>query len=136
MEEVTSQVARAGTMAIAVAVFVVTFFTRRVIEILVPSLRQGTTTTVYSTRLQLWWNSVILYAIPVLYGSLAAFIKSDWLFGQIDTIGGKILFGGGVGWFASFLYKVFRKAVLAKVGVDILPDESAEAEKVDVKHEG
>lgn len=136
MEEFTSHIIRPGTVAIAIAVFIATFFTRRVVENLAPSLAQGTSSASYSSRMQLWWNSVILYAIPVMYGCLMALSKSVWLFGQIDTAGGKVLFGGGVGWFASFLYKIVRKAVMVKVGVDILPDEAPRAEKVNVDSEG
>jgi hypothetical protein len=43
------------------------------------------------------------------------------LHGDIKDLGGRLLFQGGVGWFASFMYKVLRKVILKKTGVDIQP---------------
>ncbi len=135
MEEITSQVLRPGTFAIAVAVVIATFFIRRIVEILLPRLKHKDDVS-YETKAQMWWNSVILYAIPVLLGCAAAAVKSEWLFGDIDKVGAKVMFGGGVGWFSSFLYKIFRKVILQKTGVDIQPSDTAEPDKPDTKPEG
>lgn len=118
MEEITSQILRPGTFAVAVAVVVLTFFVRRIVETIRPDLKNEEP---YKTALAKWWNSVILYAIPVVFGACSAFINSDFLHGDIKDFGGRLLFQGGVGWFASFMYKVLRKLVLKKTGVDIQP---------------
>jgi len=85
MEEITSQILRPGTFAIAVAVFIATFFTRRVVEILRPTWKNSKGTAPYTGKMQMWWNSVIIYAVPVVFGMLFSLSKSVWLFGEIDT---------------------------------------------------
>lgn len=133
MEEILSQVLRPGTFAIAVAIVIATFFTKRIAELAYPKLRTSSKgvivgsdkevvrETTYPNKLSMWWNEVVLYAIPVLFGALFALSKSDFLYGGIDSFGGKVLFSAGVGWFSSFFYKIFRKLVLKKTGVDIQP---------------
>jgi Na+/H+ antiporter NhaD/arsenite permease-like protein len=120
MEEITSHILRPGTFTVAVAVVVLTFFIRRVVETIKPDLKNKEP---YKTQLAKWWNSVILYAIPVVLGACTAFISSDFIHGDIKDLGGRLLFQGGVGWFASFMYKVLRKIILKKTGVDIRPGD-------------
>ena len=120
MEEITSHILRPGTFAVAVAVVVLTFFVRRIVETIKPDLKNEEP---YKTALAKWWNSVILYAIPVSLGACSAFINSDFIHGDIKDLGGRLLFQGGVGWFASFMYKVLRKLILKKTGVDIQPGD-------------
>lgn len=122
MEEILGQLLRVGTGVVAVSVYIMTFFLRRLMEIAHPELKHKTGTK-YDSKAQLWWNEIALYAIPVVLGCCMAFIKSDWLFGEADTIGARVMFGGGVGWFSSFLYKAIRKAVQAKAGVSIRDDD-------------
>lgn len=125
MEEITSQVLRPGTFAVAVAVVVFTFFIRRVVETVRPELKKQADANAkeitYLTPLARWWNTVILYAIPVVLGAGTALIGSDFIHGDIKDVGGRLLFQGGVGWFASFMYKILRKLILQKTGVDIQP---------------
>jgi len=125
MEQITSQVLRPGTFAVGVAVVILTFFIRRIVETVWPVLKKqaggnepGPT---YLTRFSMWWNTVILYAIPVVLGASAAFIHSDFLHGDIKDFGGRLLFQAGVGWFSSFMYKVLRKVILNRTGVDAQP---------------
>ncbi len=118
MEELTSHILRPGVVAVAVAVVVITFFVRTIVQVKWPHLKQ---TDPYVTTFSKWWNSVILYAIPVLFGAATAFIDSDFIHGDIKDLGGRILFQAGVGWFASFMYKILRKLILKKTGVDIQP---------------
>lgn len=125
MEEITSQILRPGTFAVAVAVVILTFFIRRVVETVRPDLKKQADANdkevTYLTKLAMWWNTVILYAIPVLLGAAAGCINSDFLHGDIKDFGGRLLFQAGVGWFASFMYKILRKLILKKTGVDIQP---------------
>jgi len=127
MEEITSQVLRSGTFVVAVAVVVITFFVRRVVETLRPELKkqadENDPKITYKTKLAMWWNTVILYAIPVLLGACTALFNSDFLHGDIKDLGGRLLFQGGVGWFAGFLYKILRKMIVQRTGVDIQPSD-------------
>lgn len=122
MEQITSQIARPGTFALATAVFVVTFLLRRVVETVWPDLKAKDDGS-YGSKVSLWWNSVILYVIPVLFGCLAAFSKSQWIHGEAETMGARIMWGGGIGWFSSLLYKILRKLIIKHAGVDILPSD-------------
>lgn len=125
MEEITSQILRPGTFAVAVAVFILTWFIRKVVEGFWPHFKKNADENAkditYVTKVAKWWNTVVLYAIPVVLGAGAGAIPSEWLHGDIKDIGGRILFQAGVGWFASFLYKILRKLILKKTGVDIQP---------------
>jgi mannose/fructose/N-acetylgalactosamine-specific phosphotransferase system component IIC len=129
MEEITTQLLRPGTFAVAVAVVVVTFFLRRIVETLWPTLKKQAPETApevtYLSNVAMWWNTVVLYAVPVLLGVLIGLINSDFLHGDIKDVGGRILFQAGVGWFAGFLYKILRKIILKKTGVDIQPSPAS-----------
>lgn len=126
MDDALSQIFRAGTIAVAVGVFVATFFIRRITELLIPSLKKSEDK--YKTKLSLWWNTVILYAIPVLLGCSVGFIPSDFLHGDIKDMGGRLMFQAGVGWFSSFIYKVTRKMILQKAGVDLRRPPSGDSD--------
>lgn len=125
MEEITSQLLRPGTFAVAVMVVIATFFLRRIMEGVFPSLKkkadENSPEVTYENRAAFWWNTVVLYAIPVVAGMLFGLVSSEFLHGSIDSVGGRVMFQGGIGWFSSFLYKIFRKLVLKKTGVDINP---------------
>ena len=109
---------RSGTYVLAISIFVLTFFTRKVVEISWPSLKKqadaNSPSLTYLTAMSRWWNEVILYAIPVLYGAVSAAIPSELLFNGIDG-GAKMLFGMCVGWFSSFLYKAVKKVMKTKL---------------------
>lgn len=111
---------RSGTYVLAIAVFVLTFFTRKIVEISWPSLRKqadaNSPDLTYLTSASRWWNEVILYAIPVAYGGAACVVQSAFLFEGIDG-GAKFMYGAGVGWFSSFLYKALKKAIKNKVDI-------------------
>jgi len=114
---------RSGTYVLALAIAVITLIARRVVETLWPSLKKqadaNTPGVTYLTMLSRWWNEVILYAIPVVLGALSSLVQSDFLFTGIDG-GARWMYGAGVGWFSSFLYKGLKKAALGKLN---LPDE-------------
>jgi len=131
MEQMTEQLFRSGTFALVTCVVAATFFVRRIVENVWPGLRHSVRRAPYRTKMQLWWNSVILYAIPVSFGALSGLSRSRWLFGGIDTLGGRLMFGVSIGWLSSFLYKVFSKLVLKWTGVD-LPGDRDHSTNVDV----
>lgn len=129
---------RPGTFVLGIAIYVATFFTKRVVEILKPawkpskgSQQQKSTKEVvnvqrYATTMSMWWNDVILHGIPVLYGMLAGLIQSQFLFGPANEhVMDRVLWACGIGWFSSFLYKAIRRLALQKVGVEIEPSSIA-----------
>lgn len=111
---------RPGTYVLGIAVYVLTFFTRKVVQLEWPSLKKQADANdpqiTYLTPMSRWWNEVILYAIPVAYGGAACIVQSTFLFEGIDG-GAKFMYGAGVGWFSSFLYKAIKKAISNKMGI-------------------
>lgn len=111
---------RSGTYVLAISVFVLTFFTRKVVELMWPTLKKqadaNSPELTYLTGVSRWWNEVVLYAIPVAYGGAACIVQSEFLFGGIDG-GAQFMYGAGVGWFSSFLYKALKKAIKNKVNI-------------------
>jgi hypothetical protein len=111
---------RPGTYVLGIAVYVMTFFTRKVVEIVWPSLKKqadaNSPEITYLTQASRWWNEVVLYAVPVVYGAISCVSASEFLFQGIDG-GAKFMYGAGVGWFSSFLYKALRKAIANRVSV-------------------
>lgn len=117
---------RSGTYVLAITVFIATFLTRKVVELVWPSLKKkadaNSAETSYLTTMSRWWNEVILYVVPVVFGGLSALSNSEFLFEGIDG-GAKMMYGAGVGWFSGFLYKTVKKAVASKVNVEELPGD-------------
>jgi hypothetical protein len=116
---------------LGLAVFILTFFIRRIVETAIPSAKkmkdENEDGLTYTTKFAVWWNSVILYAIPVVLGSILGWmaVQYDWAeFALATTHVGGLAYGAGVGWFSSFFYKVIHKTLKAKTGIDPTPDMS------------
>lgn len=131
MDQAVTQLLTWGSVYLAVAVVIVTFFVRRIVETAVPSAKkkadENEAGVTYETTFARWWNNVILYAVPVLTGSLLALAETalEWGWLAPQSLSGAFLYGGIVGWFSSFLYKVFRKVLKARTGVDPVPGPSS-----------
>lgn len=129
MDNAINLLLREGTVALAVAVVIATFFTRRICEMLWPSIRmqahENDPRKSYATKMAEWWNKVILYAIPPTIGGLLGLLPVPFVFPPQDfaTVADKAIFGVGVGWFSSFIYKVMRSLLKKTTGVD-LPSDS------------
>lgn len=123
MDQAIQQFLQTGTLVLAFAVFIATFFVRRIVETAVPKLakksdenEKGAT---YESAFARWWNQVILYAIPVILGSVSGLINMPFIFGEnIETTAGRCFFGAVVGWLSSFFYKVFRKLMVKHIDVE------------------
>jgi hypothetical protein len=122
MDQLYEQLISRETLILGFTVFIVTFFIRRIVETAVPSCK-GKDGAPYKTKFGLWWNSVILYAIPVVLGSALAIwaFTAEVLQGDFKTIPGAGMWGAIVGWCSSFTYKFVRKFIKKKTGVDITP---------------
>lgn len=128
MDQLYEQLISRETLILGFAVFIATFFVRRIVETAVPSCKDkedGELGSTYKTKFGLWWNSVILYAIPVVLGASLALLafKFDVLPG-VKTLAGAGMWGAVVGWCSSFVYKFARKFIKKKTGLDITPDLS------------
>lgn len=122
MDQTVQQFISFGAILLALAVFIITFFIRRSAELAFPVLVK-TSCTEKDPSISTWWNQVILYAIPVIVGGLFGLMNAPLLFGdQLKTMSARCLFGGVVGWFSGFIYKIVKKIIGDKAGVT--PDES------------
>jgi len=122
MEQLYEQLVRRETLILAFVIVIATFFVRRIVETAVPSCK-GKKDGAYKTKFGLWWNSVILYAIPVVLGIGVAIwaFSASVLPGDFKTTAGAGMWGAIVGWCSSFGYKVVRKFLKSKTGVDLIP---------------
>ncbi len=130
MDEVFSQFLSLGTFLLAFAVVITTFFARRIVETAVPSIKKRADANApgitYPTALSRWWNEVILYFIPVLFGSMLALLKIPLIeIEGLTTLGGRLIFGGVVGWLSGFLFKIAKKIIAQKTGVELPGDSMA-----------
>jgi len=113
-----------GTLIVAMVAVIGTFFIRQIVETIVPDLKKTSdendlTQATYKTQFARWWNKVILHALPVFIGGLCGLGHSVWLFPGVDTTGARVMVGIVLGWFSTFLYKIIRKVVKQKTGVEI-----------------
>lgn len=123
MDSALDQLLNFGTMILAVSIVIATFFIRRIVETGWPVLRkqadENDPAVTYSSSAARWYQTVILYAIPVVVGGLIGLMKVPYFFPEsVQTPSGRMFFGGVVGWFSSAVYKVVKRS-LAKRGIDL-----------------
>lgn len=128
MDEVASQILSYRTLVLMVANLIGTFFIRRIVETAFPKVKQAAPETAlavsYTNPWSVWWNQVILYAIPVVIGIGLALLIDDWKMPIEDgapsiSTGGNMIYGIITGWFSGFGYKVVRKTLKQKTGIDL-----------------
>lgn len=126
--DVFALLTRPGTYMLGVFVYVVVLFIRRVVESINPSLKKqadaNSPKITYLNNYARWWNEVVLYALPAFIGGGSAISQSEFFFAGIGDRGGKVVFGVVVGWFSGFLYKLLKKIIQQKAGVDLSPGDS------------
>jgi hypothetical protein len=129
LKPVLDYLVRPGSLTVMVAVYLFTLFTKRVVQTWKPSLKAAATemahAPMYTSKVSMWWNEVALSAMPVVYGTLFGIKYSEFLHGAVTDLSGRLALCAGLGWFSGFGYKVVRKAILAKTGVDIAPESAA-----------
>lgn len=120
MEELIRTIFKPGLLALAIAIYAVTHVVRRIVETARPGLKKKASemdnAAMYGSRLALWWNEVVLYAMPVLAGAGSGLFQSAFIFGDLSQKD-RILVGCGVGWFSGVIYKIFRKILASKAGI-------------------
>lgn len=120
MDQAVTKLLSMGAVYLALATVIITFFIRRIVETALPSAKKSPPQTTFAR----WWQSVILYGLPVVTGALLSVGEATAGFSVVEggnTLGGQIIFGMIVGWFSGFLYKVFRKTLKKKTGIDPVP---------------
>lgn len=139
MDEIVSQISITGLFAIVVACITIPSIIRRIVETAWPSVvslkKDGH--EVFPNGMSRWWNKVILYALPVLVGTLLGLVKSEFLFGaHITTRAGRMFYGMQLGFLSGFLFKILCQLILIKTGVKVpvpVPDTLTDGNSVPPK---
>lgn len=118
-----------GTLVLGILVVIASSFVRKVLETAFPDIKQKADeddpAASYGNKWARWYNKVFVYYFPVVLGGLSGLINEPFLFGTIDTMGGRVLFGMVVAWFCRDIYKGVRGVLSSfakKQGVDLGPD--------------
>lgn len=127
--DIIALLTRPGTYVLAISIFVLTLFIRRIVETAWPKLKkqhdENSPNVTYLTQTARWWNTVILAMLPVAFGILAGLlIKSDFFFSGIGDKGGRLAFGGGAGWFSGTLYALLKKLLFQKFNLEVKAGDS------------
>ena len=124
MDDLLKNFSIPGTIALAVMVVIAVFFTRRIVELKWPHLKKKNP---YVTKFSQWYNQVVLYALPLGWGAVYAFIPSKFIWGDVEGYFSKLFVACTIAWFSGFLYKVFKKLILKQYDVDVkIPDSPVE----------
>jgi hypothetical protein len=119
MDELLSYLLRPGVLTIAMVSYIATMLLRRVVETARPDLKklagEMDNAKMYGSRAAVWWNEVILYALPVLIAGTLGLLPSDFLHGPIPSTEARVMFSCGVGWFSGMIYKALRKGLGGKL---------------------
>jgi len=123
MDEVVSQLLTYQTCILMLAVTIGTWFIRKSVETLAPAVKKAADemapAPTYVTHLAAWWNEVGLHLIPVLLGVALVFGVKELTPMKLTSTGGVTLYGGICGWFSSTGYKIFRRTLKTKTGVEL-----------------
>jgi len=122
MDQAISNFVGWHTLVFALACWILTFLTRRIVETAVPSAKKALDVnkgeTPYKTTFARWWNEVLLYVIPVAWGGTSASIATFYPFPEgIESFSARLFFGVVIGFFSGFLYKVLKKVILKKFDI-------------------
>ncbi len=104
--------------AFAVCCYFLAWITRRIVETAAPKLK--CTGEPYPSRMSRWWNEVILYAIPVLFGiGLALSVrKTSYFPADFKELVPSIIFGVATGFMSGFFYKLLKRLLLKEAGAE------------------
>lgn len=120
MDDALTQLMHQGTLVYMVCVILLTFFIRRLVETISPSVKkrvdaneEGVT---YANTFSRYYNEVILYILPPLVGALIGLFEIPYIHGDTGptTVGGRIMAGIFVGGMSAMGYKLAKKR-----GVDL-----------------
>jgi hypothetical protein len=120
------------TIFFGLGIGVIIYVIRLVIEGVFPILKKskitkdGVVKVTYPNRLSEWWNTIILYLIPVVIGAVVgAFAEKTFWPEFVQTKLGGIFYGSITGWASGFIYSVVRKSMstIIKVNIGDGPEE-------------
>lgn len=105
---------------LGIGVFILTFFIRRICETAWPVLKPNASAEeakpLYVTKISLWWNTIIIYAIPVLLGAGLTLAAPGYFRPDTKSAVALTMYGCCIGWFSGFIYTIVLKMFMAKIG--------------------
>ena len=107
------------------ACYILTTVTRRIVETAAPSLKKKADANdpalSYETNMSRWWNEVILYALPAVFGLVMSLTlsTSDYMPERWRDAPAAIMFGLSCGFLSGMGYKLLKRAIAQKAGVSL-----------------
>lgn len=123
-----------GALVLGLAIFIGTFIIRRIVETAFPSAKKKADANdpkpSYETAFARWWNEVILYALPSIVGAVLCLANISAISQDVDikTTTDRIIFGVVIGFLSGFFYKLIRRMVFKRTGVDLAPTRGGSVE--------
>lgn len=131
MDEIVTQLLTYQTAILMIAATIGTWVVRKTVETMAPKTKKAADEMApeptYLTHLAAWWNEVGLHLIPVLLGIGLVFGVKELAPLKMTSTSGVALYGGICGWFSSTGYKILRRTLKTKTGVD-LPNIEGDAD--------
>jgi hypothetical protein len=106
---------------ISVCCYFLAFITRRAFEAGFSCLKvTADPKKPYATKMSEWWNTVILYAIPVLYGNVVCLLlrKTTFFPEGYQSWQAAMVLGTALGFMSGFFYKVLKRLIMREAGVE------------------
>jgi hypothetical protein len=110
------------TLIFMAVCYILTFFTRRTVETMWPSLQkkadENDPAKTYLTKMARVWNELILFVIPVFFGAVTAMLAKKYPFPEgFQTLSARALFGVVTGFFSGFAFKILMQIIGRRFGV-------------------
>lgn len=106
---------------IGVCCYFLALITRRIFEAGFVCLKAtGDPAKPYKTTMSRWWNEVILYTLPVIYGNVVCLLlyKTTFFPDGYQSWQAAMVLGTATGFMSGFLYKVAKRLILRDAGVE------------------
>jgi hypothetical protein len=123
MNEIINTVITPGVVVLGCCIYLFGWGIKSLVEKMAPSLKKigGELSwgPMFLSKVAVWWDVFSLHVLQVLLGVLVgAFLKSDFVFHGINDWGGRVLFGGAIGWFSGTIFKGVNKVLTMNLGAD------------------
>lgn len=127
MDQLLQSFSILGLAALAVMIVVAVGMTRKVITyffpVLIPMKHMDVQAHWYGvTYLNKWarfYNELFLYALPYMWAAVFAIVRSDFVYGPVNTYGGRLFLAFLIATFSATIFKAMKKSLPKSFGVDV-----------------
>ena len=130
MDNLLKEFSLLGIASLAVGIVVIGALIRKALELFIPSLKKievknsSQKATAFPNKWSKFYNELGLYLLPYMIGAGLAAIKTSFVFGTIDTYGGRLVFSLLVASFSGLFYKALKKYIPGLFGVQVEADDA------------